>query len=288
MYRAKLTHMSESSTKSRRRWFRFSLRGLLILVAVLCIWFSYEKNRVTKQARITAQVRDLGGDVFFGYRFDSSGKPTAFSKRKVPGWITDLVGEDFFLTDVTINFDNEFGKRPKDRSKAIGSQVTNEALSLLDDVRDVTSLLLASNPQLTDECLAHVDHLKQLRVLRLNQTNVTGSGLRHIQSLRNLEGLTLSDTPLTDEGLVYLKGLSRLEWLRLGDTEITDEGLSHLSSLSSLEALELYNTKITDQGLKYLRNLKGLKRLSLRGTATTAEGRQNLQEAIPTCTISWQ
>ncbi len=271
--------------KTRRRWLRFSLRSLLVLMAVIGVWLGFEKSRVLKQAQVAAKVRALGGDVFSGYRFDPSGKPKEFSKRTVPPWITNFIGEDYFVTIVTVNFDKNFGDRPADRSKAHATQVTNEALVLLEDAPHVTELLLAGNNQLSDDCLAHAAGLKHLRVLLLNQTNATGRGLSHIRALPNLEGLALHDTPLTDDGLAFLGGLPKLQWLLLDDTDISDKGLANLTSLRSLQHLSLNNTRITDQGLQQLQKLPRLTRLSLGGTAVTSEGCAALQRALPSCKI---
>jgi hypothetical protein len=277
--------ISNPSPQPRRRWLRFSLRTLLILVTVICVWMGIEKSRVLKQDRVATEVRELGGNVFLGYRFDPSGKPKEFSKRSVPAWVTSVIDEKYFLTVVTVNFDNDFGNRPSERSKAHGSQATDEGLVLLKDVPNVTELLLAGNNQLTDGCLRHAAGLRRLRVITLNQTSVVGPGLAFIRASQNLEGLALNDTPLTDEGMVYLSDLPKLEWLFLGDTAITDKGLPYLVSLKSLRNLALGGTNVTDKGLKYLAELKGLTRLSLQRTAVTKDGCAELQRSLPTCKI---
>ncbi len=277
--------MPAASSMPRRRRFRISLRMLLVLVTVACVVLGIEKARLLRQQRAVARVRAMKGDVFFGYRFDSVGRPKEFSNRVVPNWLTNLIGEECFLTVVTVNFDNDWGDRPSDPAAAHASDVTDESLELLDDVPSVTELPLAGNNQLTDAFLVHVRRLKYLRVLTLDQTSVAGPGLAHIGSLANLEGLTLNNTPLTDEGLAHLRNLPKLESLQLSGTLISDDGVLKLASLNSLRGLQLNHTKITDRSLIPLKKMHWLTRLSLSDTYITQEGMAELRLALPNCQI---
>lgn len=281
----------------------------MIVVTLICVWLGMEKARVLRQSRVAATVRGLGGDVFLGYRFDPQ-YPKDFSPKTVPVWLTNLVGEEYFLTVVTVNFTKD-GSVPLDsRFEPHASRATDESLSLLHDTPDVRELLLSGNSQLTDECLVHAAGLRQLRVLTLNDTHVKGSGLRHLRRCKNLKYLSLYFTPATDDGLVYLKdlpkleslelsmtwitdaglahlkGLPKLKLLSLRGTDITDAGLSHLASLKSLQQLGIEDTKITDAGLAHIRKLTGLQSLGLNRTLVSNEGYAELQRSLPQCKIS--
>ena len=70
--------------KSHRRWLRFSLRTLLVVFTLICIWLGVETSRVLRQKRAAATVQSLGGTVFLGYRFDSSGKPRESQSGQYP------------------------------------------------------------------------------------------------------------------------------------------------------------------------------------------------------------
>ena len=53
-----------TSAKDRRRWLRFSLRTLLVLMTVLGValgWLGVQVNRVRKQRDAVAWVQQVGG-----------------------------------------------------------------------------------------------------------------------------------------------------------------------------------------------------------------------------------
>ncbi|MCH8922033.1 MAG: hypothetical protein IIA67_02655 [Planctomycetes bacterium] len=114
--------------------------------------------------------------------------------------------------------------------------------------------------------------------------NVTDAGLAHLNELKNLEELNLNDTQVTDAVLEHVKGLTNLRELYLAHTNVTDAGLDHLSGLKTLERLDLSHTKITDAGLEHLKGLRRLSHLDLRGTDVTDEGVKKFQE-VSSCGI---
>lgn len=269
------TEISNETRKRRRRWITYSLRSLLVLVTILCIMLALETTRVRRFRSIRTSIEQMGGSVFPGYRFDSSGKPKGFSKREVPPWLTSVISEDYFLTIVTINlWDNA------------PTRATDDNLECIQDATDVTELLLAKNPQLTDRCLEHIDHMRRLRVILLSHTGVKGPGLRHIRGLQNLEGLALDHTDVSDDAVVeHLRDLPKLQWLHLSDTGVTDKALAAVAELTSLESLELRNTDVTDEGLQHLKSLTKLKQLLIGSTRVTEHGRAELQQSLPNCLI---
>ncbi len=61
-------------------------------------------------------------------------------------------------------------------------------------------LRLSFNKYLTDDSLKDLAHLKSLRVLVLDNTNVTGAGMKHLAGLENLQSLYLRHTRTTGRG----------------------------------------------------------------------------------------
>jgi hypothetical protein len=106
---------------------------------------------------------------------------------------------------------------------------------------------------LTEEGMAHLDHLSQLSLLWLDHSNITDVGLTHLEGLGQLRSLSLKSTEVTDAGLTYLRRLSKLQQLWLDDTRVTDAGLVRLEGMKQLCWLNLSNTKVTDEGVKKLR-----------------------------------
>ena len=108
-----------------------------------------------------------------------------------------------------------------------------------------------------------------------------------VESLGPGAGINVSftnETP-TDAALVHLKQLTNLEWLSLGNTNVTDAGLVHVEGLTNLTNVYLYDTEVTDAGLVHLKGLTNLKMLDLGGSNVTDEGVNELQTALPNCTI---
>ena len=56
--------------------------------------------------------------------------------------------------------------------------------------------------------------------------------------------------------------------------------------MPDLKAVVLQGPGITDAGLVHLETLTGLETLSIRNTRVTSQGIEQLQSALPDCTIS--
>jgi hypothetical protein len=48
-----------------RRWFRYSLRTMFVLVTLLCCWLGYELNQVRNHKLIAAKITAAGGEFLF-------------------------------------------------------------------------------------------------------------------------------------------------------------------------------------------------------------------------------
>ena len=254
------------------RWFRFSLRFLLLLVTATCVWLAVVSNRARSQKRAVDRIQELGGGVAFDYQFDANMDWKKDPQLPAPAWLTDLIGEDFARSVVIVNL-------------AEKSDPTNDDLSIVERLTDLKQLSLANRKRITDDGLGHLTRLSEMEVLALNGTNVRGPGLQHVVHMQNLTGLTLDNTPLTDDGLQYIAELANLEWLFLSNTQITDEGLRHVAALRRLEDLQIRGTAITDEGVKHLAGIKSLKRVLL-GDNVSQQGRSWLQSQLPNCKVN--
>jgi hypothetical protein len=105
----------------------------------------------------------------------------------------------------------------------------------------------------TDDDLACLTSLPELRFLGLTDTAITDDGLRLLRGLANLEELALASPGVTDAGLVHLKDARNLKELSLGCPGVTDAGLGHLERLTGLRELDVGGTRISDAGLARLR-----------------------------------
>jgi internalin A len=196
-----------------RRFLRFSVRGLIVLVLVIGAGL----GRIVRQAHIqrdaVAAIRKAGGTVVYswehGNTFPRVGGPWARSR------LADLSGVDFF--------------------------------------DHVTDVYLSGSLRPADTTLAEAGRLNHLERLFLKNASVTDAGLVHLKGLTNLSALMLTNTRVTDGGLVHLKGLTNLYWLDLGHTGVTDVGLHDLEGLSALSLLGVGGTQVTDAGVDELK-----------------------------------
>ena len=127
---------------------------------------------------------------------------------------------------------------------------------------------------LTDRGLRHLSGLKQLRTLKLINTNITGHGLDCLKDLPALEELDLPLIAFSPDVARVLGGMQSLRRFRYAD--VTDESLAEFARLSGLEELELFGDSVTDRGAEHLKRLVELRKLSIRGSRFTDQGLQQL------------
>jgi hypothetical protein len=111
-----MTILLENRRPSRvRRLVQFSLRGLLLLIAICSIWLGMAFHRARQQARAVAAIKAGGGTVSYDYQQGAdlySADPAAESN--VPGWLLDRLGVDFFhdVMGVSVNEDVSVDDQP--------------------------------------------------------------------------------------------------------------------------------------------------------------------------------
>jgi hypothetical protein len=231
----------------RRRFLRFNVRELIVLVLVIGAALGWIVRSVHIQRDAVTAITKAGGYVKYDWEWQSL-SPIPNGKPMYPRWLVDCLGVDYFGNVSYVHFDH--------------------------------------NPQAGDAKLADLRGLNRLEQLYLCDTNITDPGLAHVSGLTRLQFLNLRRTKLGDLGLGHLKRLTRLRSLLLGGTSVTDAGLVHVKGLTSLEVLDLDLTHITDAGLVHLKGLTNLSELNLNGTQVTDAGVQELKRALPKLKIT--
>lgn len=263
--------LSKNSPTPKRRWFRFSLKTLLIVVvlsSLLLGWLGLEIQQAERQSQAVEEIQKTGAWVVYDWDLDDDGNATWKGRPPVPEWLTEWTGVDLFGDVVGVTF----------------GQVTDAQLEHVKTLTDLRWLDL-HDTQVTDAGLEHLKRLTNLHKLWLWGTQITDAGLEYVKGFTTLQSLALGDTQVTDAGLDHLKGLTKLETLNLSGTQITDVGLQHLKGLTNLKWLNLANTQITDVGLEHLEELTNVQELYLSGTQVTGSGIEELRKSLPNCRI---
>jgi hypothetical protein len=83
-------------TKRKRRFLRFSIRTLLIVLTIFCVALGWKVERARKQREAVAWVHEMGGSVNYDYEFDDDGSSATDAKPPGSEWLRKHLGRDFF------------------------------------------------------------------------------------------------------------------------------------------------------------------------------------------------
>jgi internalin A len=270
------TTLTEPVSRPWRRFLRFSVRGMIVLVLVIGGWLGWIVRSARIQREAVTAIKKAGGEVWYDWQWHNGrkfpGKPWA------PEWLIRAIGGDYFGRVAGVRYSR---------------RATQCYLALLVEIRkhprhpDYTPPYSRVRvPGYDGTFTADLKSLGDLTDLDLSSTDVTDDGLANLAGLTNLVTLNLEGTQITDAGLINLERLTKIETLYLPDNRITDAGLSHLTGLAKLSRLCLLrDTQVTDSGLRHIKRIPNLSSLDLRGTQATSAGVKELQEALPGLTI---
>jgi hypothetical protein len=144
---------------SKRRWFQFSLRTLLIVVticAIPCSWLAVKIKHFKQQQKAVAAINKLGGWA-------------AWSERSEFEWSLSLIADDVFQTVRQAGF----------------QRATDADLEYLDSFDGLEELYI-ENSTVTDSGLEHLKGLHHLKCLHIWNTKATDEGMKQLkQALPN-------------------------------------------------------------------------------------------------------
>jgi len=250
-----------------RKYLRFSVRGLILLVLITGGWLGWIVRSARIQHDAVRALSRAGASAFYEWEW-KDGEQLADGAPPWPKRLVTTLGVDYFGTVVAVMFTSE-------------PLLSDEEIDRLNDghVPGADKRELVS-PSETDAALAHVSALTRLRWLKLTWTKVTDVGLVHLRGLSSLETLDLEYNKITDSGLEQLRRVRSLKDLNIASSRVTDAGLAHLEGLTRLETLNLLEDRITDKGLEHLKHLTNLKDLNLCYTLVTDKGLVHLKGLI--------
>lgn len=285
-----------------RRWFRFRLKTLLILVAVVAAplsWIAKERRQSALETQLSDELHKPGdGRLKLGGPYDDWN-----ARGYSQGWSRDLarniLGPRVF--EISVSNSDFADLRPLTRLnhlKFLGLYETAvQDLAPLAKLTDLEYLILECAWGVKD--ITPLARLTRLRGLRMEF--VQDTDLSPLAKLTNLSSLDVDDTVVRD--LSPLRGLTNLEVLSLDYTEVQDlapltglkalkvlrvahtqvENVLPLAGLTNLEVLDLKGTKVSD--LTPLVGLTKLKQLWVYDCAVSKEQVEAIHKALPKCTI---
>lgn len=127
----------------------------------------------------------------------------------------------------------------------------------------VDSMDCRSLDNLTDETLKYLAHFSSLRVLTLDETDVTTKGLQYLVTMKDLEELSLSRTLVDEKSLSVISSFTKLRSLRLANNKLQHASLSKLSSLKNLGDFDIQSAGLTDLSLRGLAGFENLRKINL-------------------------
>lgn len=174
-------------------------------------------------------------------------------------------------------------------------QIDEEALFALRDLPTLVRLRILNAP-FTDDDLAHLKEVTQLKQLILENTMVSGRGLANVRGLKNLTSISLTGESLNldeletigehkqlvelslgreDPKVAHLKALGELpnlESLTFRRAALEDDDFHRLAAIPKLLSLRLDASKLTDNGIGQIGKFPSLKTLAIPSAGITAAG----------------
>jgi hypothetical protein len=249
--------------------FKFSLRGMLIGVAVMALLLSTVGRWMLgtyHQQRAVQAVWSHGGRLEDGTASDERGR--------LHRWM---------------------GHNPFERVAGL-SVISDAALAAAidhsDQFADIAILRFRRGVSASGfEQAGKLNQFPKLGLGEFMESTIDDEGLAQLAKWTNVRHLFFNGCPnVTDAGLRHLARLPKLEVLELyeegGGMVITDAGLAHVGRIEALRCLHIANMpKITDAGLAQLHRLSNLRKITIRRTGVSAEGLKQFYKALPDCHV---
>jgi Leucine-rich repeat (LRR) protein len=244
-----------------RRWLRFRVRTLFLLMMVLAALLAVKAARLDVRRRADAFAMR-------GMPYYEAGGP------RQPAWREWLLGLDPYYQATAFA---GYGPFKDSDWRYLASLDQLQVLRIANvDLNEAAFECIVGMPHLEELTLtrcrlrssniADLSQLQQLRKLDLSGTNVDDNDLAFVRTSTKIEVLNLFLTDLDDAGLVHLRQLTNLRSLHLGNTHLSDTGLAELTGLRKLEVLGLGNTAVTSAGMVHLQQLTELRELYIYAT----------------------
>ena len=234
----KPTHRSGEEKFGRARFFRFSLRTVLVLIAVLGVFLFPEISRQLRQRTAYRNLKELEYTVVL-YDYEVSNDPnwtTHFPSMRssVASMILDWFGTDLFNPVVKLSL----------------SKVSNKSLERLADLRHLRSLHIGDPNQNKVPSLQPISHCNKLEKLELGVWHYLKY---HPDEAARGDGTTLIPCHISVQDIETISNFKMLRVLAIGGPNVTDESIKPICNLKNLENLYLCRSNVSEVGIEMLR-----------------------------------
>jgi len=285
--------MNNQPSPPRRRFrLRFSLRTLLILIALCAVavaWVVRWDQRAKIQREIVAQrgsekIKIHGWiEVDSGVVYEGDYSPL-WGNTPIPKWLQGTLDHHhvYNVVGITQFVDSKNAIERMERLPALRSLAIfvdrNSAISAYEPLRDLPNITAfglheSSYPRepsrvTLDEVMSIAGTMHQLTSLEIGGPSITDLGLAEVQRLPNLRRLSINFTvQISDNALSQLGKLPQLHELDLNLLPFDAEELRTLDYGSPTQFAKARYQPITAASLAFLKNLKSLQSLRLVGNA---------------------
>jgi hypothetical protein len=162
---------------------------MFAVVTALCVWLAVQVNRAHEQRSAVAAIRRMGGEVYYDYHYKQIDGETSLAidaQPTAPAWLLRWLGEDYLYRAVAVT--------PKLAHFSGGAGAFLGPALVANDFSNRT-----------DEALEHIGRLRNLRILDLKSTQVSGAGLAHLKHLDKLRHLALPRMHVTQADVDELR-----------------------------------------------------------------------------------
>jgi len=301
---------SASQSTRPRRWFRYSLRTLLLVMTIICICLGWVVSRVLQQERAVKAIESAGGSVTYDWQHDSRARSNREGPHpRGPQWLRDLIGRHYFDTVVDVRFWRGDMARAHGQFAEVAPCLANlprlRFLSLTGLALGENEFAMVAKYSSSEELICYMMELRDrdaaqlagaapLRKLGLNDVKISAKGIAEFKRLPQLEEFWLAchfEDPgpdgalapshtycIGDDAVPGILEFSSLRSLGLTATLMTDDGVAMLCKMQRLESLRIHSWNITSAALEHIAKLKRLTWLDVGGSAFDGQRLDKLQE----------
>jgi hypothetical protein len=214
----------------RPSWLRFSLRTLLVVMTVLCVWLGIKVNAARRQKEVVDAILKAGGTIYFDYqKVPRPGNPRSWdvdldAKPPAPAWLHAIIGDEYFRDVVWVALQKNVIKEA-DWARLGG--LHSLAVIYLTDM-EIEPLDSGDRRRLRDADLAVFARSDKLHSLNISGADINGTGLASLEKLGCLTSLTLAKTPVSEQGVSQIGRLASLTALHFANSNISQEEIRQL------------------------------------------------------------